>query len=108
MSEENKRLGGNPLSFLTGETEKEESEKVLRDNLISYKARKKCANLRYSKEQEQHFCNSPRSRQRGFLGKGWKEKCRQCHVKVVDDKEPEPESSKKDPPRFLTRILSIR
>ncbi|MCG2718532.1 MAG: hypothetical protein L6408_06850 [Nanoarchaeota archaeon] len=105
MNEGSKRLGGNPLSSLTNE-EKGESSKILRDNLISYKARKRCVHLKYSENYEQHQCDSPRSRQRGLLGKDWMDKCRQCHVKILDDKEPESQNRAK--PGMITKILSIR
>lgn len=109
MSEDdaNARLGRNPLSSLTDEKSKDEFTKILRNNLISYKARKKCIHLKYSKNHEQHYCDSHRSRQKGFLGGDWMEKCRKCYVKEVDDKELEQESQN-DNSGFLCKILSIR
>lgn len=110
MSEDctNARLGRNPLSSLTDEKSRgEESVKILRNNLISYKARKKCVHLKYSENHKQHYCDSQRSRQKGFLGEEWMEKCRKCYVKEVGDKEPEQESQN-DNSGFLCKILSIR
>lgn len=107
MSEDdaNIRLGRNPLSSLTDEKSKDEFTKILRNNLISYKARKKCVHLKYSENYKQHYCDSRRSRQKGFLGEDWTEKCRKCYVKEINDKEPE---QKQDTSGFLCKILSIR
>ncbi len=78
-------LGRNPLSFLTdGEVRPEKkSVEILKEKMINNKLGKKCVHLSYSNSYEQYHCANRRSRQRGFLGEKWREKCKSCHVKEV-------------------------
>lgn len=100
-----RKLGKNPLTSFSEEELESEPAKVLRNNLISYKARKGCIHLRYSKNYEQYHCVSPRARQRGFLGEEWMEKCRKCHMK--ETKKDEFAAIRQIPHKILKKIFGI-
>lgn len=100
-----RKLGKNPLTPFSEEELESEPAKVLRNNLISYKARKGCLHLKYSKEYEQHYCVSTRARQRGFLGEEWMEKCRKCHMKEIE--KDEFAAIKQIPHKILKKLFGI-